>query len=284
MELTQPSILIFKINWREMRRRRRHFTFCRPPPGIPPDIMNSNSFHQRLRSSQRKSKPTEIYSDFTLLTKKRPASRRAPELTRGYYVVERLLAKRTTVDNGETSQYLVKWKGYSMEQCTWEPRYNLTQPEVWEMVQVFEASIKNDTSGKKRSAATTSSPGEKKASVRSSRSPVRDTKSGGKRNTESLQSRSGGKSKAKRMSKKPKTAVSEEVQLKDGSTGYKVEKLLRRRRRGGAYQYLVKWLGYPKSDCTWEPIEHLQQVMDLVRKCDKKVKCDEGHYSSEEEF
>ena len=182
------------------------------------------------------------------------------------------------MDNGETSQYLVKWKGYSMEQCTWEPRYNLTQPEVWEMVTALDG-INTDT-GKKRSAATTSSP-EKKGSIRSSQSPVRDTTSGSEQNVDS---HSGGKSKTKRMTKKPRTTVPEEVQLKDGSTGYEVEKLLKRRRRGGRYQYLVKWLGYPKSECTWEPIEHLNQVKHLVRKCDKKVKCDDDHYSSEEEF
>ena len=232
------------------------------------------------RKSQRKSKATEIYSDFTLLTKKKPASR-APALPRGYYVVERLLSKRT-MDG--TVQYLVKWKGYTTEQSTWEPRCNLSQPEVWEMVQVFEASIKNDTSGKKRSAATTSSP-EKKGSIRSSQSPVRDTTSGSEQNVDS---HSGGKSKTKRMTKKPRTTVPEEVQLKDGSTGYEVEKLLKRRRRGGRYQYLVKWLGYPKSECTWEPIEHLNQVKHLVRKCDKKFKYasddDSDDEDSEEAF
>lgn len=33
---------------------------------------------------------------------------------------------------------------------------------------------------------------------------------------------------------------------------YKVEKLIRKRRKGRKVQYWVKWLGYPDSENTWE--------------------------------
>ena len=37
-----------------------------------------------------------------------------------------------------------------------------------------------------------------------------------------------------------------------GNRQFHVEKLLKRRRRHGQYQYLVKWRGYPKSENSWE--------------------------------
>ena len=39
---------------------------------------------------------------------------------------------------------------------------------------------------------------------------------------------------------------------------YKVEKLIRKRRKGRKVQYWVKWLGYPDSENTWE----VQQDID----------------------
>jgi Chromo (CHRromatin Organisation MOdifier) domain len=33
---------------------------------------------------------------------------------------------------------------------------------------------------------------------------------------------------------------------------YKVEKLVRKRRKGRKVQYWAKWLGYPDSENTWE--------------------------------
>jgi len=61
------------------------------------------------------------------------------------YVVEAILDKRTT--NGVT-QYLLKWKGYSDDDNTWEPRANL---DCDEMIDDFEATWakKHDKGGKK---------------------------------------------------------------------------------------------------------------------------------------
>ena len=44
------------------------------------------------------------------------------------YEVERILARRTR-GHGRI-EYLVKWKGYPNEDCTWEPKRGLSCPEL----------------------------------------------------------------------------------------------------------------------------------------------------------
>ncbi|GMF46155.1 unnamed protein product [Phytophthora fragariaefolia] len=51
----------------------------------------------------------------------------------------------------------------------------------------------------------------------------------------------------------------------EGALYYHVEKLLKRRRRNGQYQYLVKWRGYPGSRNSWEPGARLEEdCADIV--------------------
>lgn len=47
-------------------------------------------------------------------------------------------------------------------------------------------------------------------------------------------------------------------------TYYEVDKILDRKEVGGTPLYKIKWKGYPMSACSWEPLEHLDTVMDLV--------------------
>src|SRR5437762_785433 len=53
----------------------------------------------------------------------------------GVYVVEEILKKR--VKSGKV-QYFLKWKGYGMEDCTWEPRENLTCDDL---IEKFERTL-----------------------------------------------------------------------------------------------------------------------------------------------
>ena len=53
---------------------------------------------------------------------------------------------------------------------------------------------------------------------------------------------------------------------------YEVEKIVDKRRRFGKDEYKVKWLGYKMSECTWEPLDHLLNVMDEVEKFEKSIK------------
>ncbi len=51
-----------------------------------------------------------------------------------------------------------------------------------------------------------------------------------------------------------------------GEAKYKVEQILdvRRQGQGCKLQYYIKWKGFPMSDSTWEPPEHLNNAQDLI--------------------
>ena len=53
---------------------------------------------------------------------------------------------------------------------------------------------------------------------------------------------------------------------------YEVEKIVDKRKRFGKNEYKVKWLGYKMSECTWEPLDHLLNVLDEVEKYEKSIK------------
>ena len=41
--------------------------------------------------------------------------------------------------------------------------------------------------------------------------------------------------------------------VEDGEEVYEVEQILKHRRRGRGYEYLVKWVGYPITEALWKP-------------------------------
>jgi hypothetical protein len=50
----------------------------------------------------------------------------------------------------------------------------------------------------------------------------------------------------------------------DGEEEFEVEEILDRRVRRNQTQYLVKWVGYPDHDNTWEPESHLANAKDQI--------------------
>jgi hypothetical protein len=46
---------------------------------------------------------------------------------------------------------------------------------------------------------------------------------------------------------------------------YEVETILDKRILRKKPQYLIKWLGYPLHDATWEPLEHLNNAKDKIK-------------------
>ena len=47
---------------------------------------------------------------------------------------------------------------------------------------------------------------------------------------------------------------------------YDVENIITRKFIGKNKVYLIKWVGYPIKDCTWEPITHLHNINNLIKK------------------
>ena len=45
---------------------------------------------------------------------------------------------------------------------------------------------------------------------------------------------------------------------------YAIEKIITRKKFGKKRMYLIKWLGYPLKDCSWEPVSHLQNISHMV--------------------
>ena len=46
---------------------------------------------------------------------------------------------------------------------------------------------------------------------------------------------------------------------------YLVDRIIDKRKHKGKVQYKVKWEGYSLDEATWEPLEHLANVKDMVK-------------------
>lgn len=71
----------------------------------------------------------------------------------------------------------------------------------------------------------------------------------------------------------------EEDEGEEQETGgklYTVEQILDRKKVGNTAYYLIKWKGYPISECTWEPTGNLAQCQWMVRQFNKTYTGDDG--------
>ena len=50
---------------------------------------------------------------------------------------------------------------------------------------------------------------------------------------------------------------------------FDVENIISRKKEGKNNLYLIKWEGYPISECSWEPISNLTNIMPMVDDFDK---------------
>jgi hypothetical protein len=55
-----------------------------------------------------------------------------------------------------------------------------------------------------------------------------------------------------------------QVILEDGAEQYEVESIIASRGSGARAQYLVKWLGYPHWEATWEKSPTLSGARDAI--------------------
>lgn len=64
---------------------------------------------------------------------------------------------------------------------------------------------------------------------------------------------------------------SESELIEYGSECYEVEAIRDRKYVRGKPTYLIKWKGWAEHDNTWEPIENLETVMNLVKEFDESI-------------
>ena len=56
--------------------------------------------------------------------------------------------------------------------------------------------------------------------------------------------------------------------FKRGNDFYDVEKIITKKCKGNKRYYLIKWVGYPLTECSWEPASNLETISKMVEDFD----------------
>ena len=59
--------------------------------------------------------------------------------------------------------------------------------------------------------------------------------------------------------------------MSDDGSIYYVEKILNKKIKNDKLYYLVKWMDWPTSESTWEPIENLENVLYMIKEFDDNI-------------
>jgi hypothetical protein len=62
---------------------------------------------------------------------------------------------------------------------------------------------------------------------------------------------------------------------------YEVERILDSRRHRNHLEYLVKWVGYPDHDASWEPRDNLSNAADILDEFDRASRTMPGRGGSD---
>lgn len=176
------------------------------------------------------------------------------------YEVEKLL-DRSVTGKGEkkNTKYLVLWKGYSSNDATWESAEDLPKEKVRAFEKAFESSKDDEQISQVKGRKTINNVlhyeiklvGQTKSTWTPifEISDVEAIKAWEEEQFDENQNDEGG--------------LEKEVE-------YTVEKIINRRGNGKSALYRVKWVGYPTSANTWEPLSNLEGSKDMVRAFDKE--------------
>ena len=63
---------------------------------------------------------------------------------------------------------------------------------------------------------------------------------------------------------------------------YEVERILEKKGTGKRLRYLVKWIGWPEEDNTWEPVDNLTNAKDLITAFEDTLKATTSKPKGEE--
>ena len=66
------------------------------------------------------------------------------------------------------------------------------------------------------------------------------------------------------------------------SEEYQVEQIMGKRVRRGRIEYKIKWDGFPVSQCTWEPLSHLENIKEMISNYEKKIKQKSNNFNKKE--
>lgn len=190
------------------------------------------------------------------------------------YEVEQIVGEKT--ERGKKC-YLVKWKGFSSKENTWEPEKLLSCPDL---VSKFKASQKASTpnsssNNKKRKSALkspTATPAKRGRKSVSYADDVQDSIDAIKK----LPSRRA--TKAVAVEKDPLACSDNEDDTENGGNNEKeweVEKIIAERDHRGIKQYLIRWKGCKPEADTWEPESQLN-CSELIAAFGKKVPARRG--------
>jgi hypothetical protein len=69
-----------------------------------------------------------------------------------------------------------------------------------------------------------------------------------------------------------------------GEPEYEAEEILKHRKKGWGYQYLIKWKDYSMSERTWEPRHHLTHMKKMLNKYNREHGISVRKLSSEEDI
>lgn len=57
----------------------------------------------------------------------------------------------------------------------------------------------------------------------------------------------------------------------DSDQQFEIEKVIKRRKKGGKFEYFVKWKGFGDDDNSWEPANNLADCQRLMQACDAAI-------------
>ena len=70
---------------------------------------------------------------------------------------------------------------------------------------------------------------------------------------------------SKRRAKNPRDGDQMEVDDEEYDLFFEVESIIDSKRFARAIKYRVRWKGYDETDDTWEPIDNVKQVMEMIK-------------------
>ena len=65
---------------------------------------------------------------------------------------------------------------------------------------------------------------------------------------------------------------------------YEVEKIMDKRYKNGKIEYLIKWVGYPITECTWEPLCNLTNIKPMIKEFEESIYNDYSDESNTEYY